>query len=368
METPCPPGDERPECADHPAAPAVAKCVGCNKLLCAFCRYIYGNRSYCRSCLEKSGISTGAPAGVQHEHGYDQQHPPPPPPTTPEQWRRQGQGFGQPPPPGMPAWRSGLAPGPPPGYYPPYPPAVYRPAHEVVFENAPWGVGEAIIIFLIAFVAASIVAFFLALVLKGLYSTTTASIILIFLSSVVLYAFLLAGTFYSVKVRHGSNLSALGLRLHGLGKGVLMGFGVGVPLFFAAIFVAYIVQKIFGPTNTDQVSNSVNRIASGSVSAGLIALLAITLVVLAPICEEIFFRGYLYPALRNRMSKQPAMVLNGLLFAAAHFELIGFLPRFLLGWGLCYIYEKNRTLGGPITGHALYNGLILLLSGILHIF
>ena len=65
------------------------------------------------------------------------------------------------------------------------------------------------------------------------------------------------------------------------------------------------------------------------------------------------------------MSRTPAMVLNGALFAAAHFELIGFLPRFLLGWALCWIYERNRTLTGSITGHALYNGLILLLSGVL---
>jgi membrane protease YdiL (CAAX protease family) len=254
--------------------------------------------------------------------------------------------------------------GPPYYGYPP-PPIPYRPRREVVFEGAPWRVGEAVIIFGIAFVAASVLSLLVYQVLKSAFTATTSAFLLIFFSSVILYAFLLAGTFYSVKVRHGSHLSALGLRIEGLGKGVLWGVGVGLPLFVAAILVSYVVTRLFGPTNTDVVSNSVNKIANGGISPYLILLLAITLVVLAPVCEEIFFRGYLYPALRNRMDKQPAMIVNGLLFAAAHFELIGFLPRFLLGWGLCYIYERNRTLGAPITGHALYNGFILLLSGLL---
>jgi len=62
------------------------------------------------------------------------------------------------------------------------------------------------------------------------------------------------------------------------------------------------------------------------------------------------------------MNMQPAMILNSLIFAAVHFELIGFLPRLVLAYGLCYVYEKNRTIAAPIVGHALYNGLIVLLA------
>jgi uncharacterized protein len=362
METPCPPGSTRPGCAEHPSAPVVARCVSCHRPLCSLCRLVYGNRNYCRSCL-----SAVPQPGAQHYRDYV----PLPPPE------------GEPLPPGAHHVHQALPPGahhvyqtppppPPPGYYPGYHyppiPAPYKPAREIVFPGAPWGVGEAAIIFAIAYVAASAISFLIYQVLKSAFTTTTAAFLLIFLSSVVLYSFLLAGTFYSVKVRHRSTLTALGLKLDGLGKGIGLGFAVGVPLFMAAIFVAYVIQKVVGPTTTDQVSKSVNKIASGGVNAGLIALLVFTLVVLAPVCEEIFFRGYLYPALRNRMSRQPAMVLNGVLFAAAHFELIGFIPRALLGYGLCYIYERNKTLGGPITGHALYNGLVLLLSAVFQVF
>ena len=205
--------------------------------------------------------------------------------------------------------------------------------------------------------------------LKATMSSTTALFLLIFLSSVILYTLLLGGTFFSVKVRHGSSLTALGLRLDGLGAGFATGIGLGIPLFLGAMLLAYVSSLFFrNPTSTDVFSRSVNKISSGGVNAGLIFLLFVTLVVLAPVCEEIFFRGYLYPALRNRLDKQPAMLINGLFFAAAHFEIFGFLPRFFLGYGLCYIYESRRNLSGPIAGHALYNGLILLLEGFLRIF
>jgi CAAX protease family protein len=225
------------------------------------------------------------------------------------------------------------------------------------------------IIFAIAFVAASALSFVLYVLLREVTSATNATFLLIFLSSVLLYALLLGGTFYSVKVRHKSSVTSLGLKMDGMWRGIAWGLGLGLPLFVGAIFLAYVSERVLRDTNApDMVSKSVNRISSGSVSGVLILLLFLTLVVLAPVCEEIFFRGYLYPALRNRMDRQPAMLLNGLLFAAAHFEIIGFLPRFLLGYGLCYIYERQHNLSGPMMGHALYNGLILLLSGIFQLF
>jgi hypothetical protein len=224
------------------------------------------------------------------------------------------------------------------------------------------------IIFAIAFVAASALSFVLYMVLREATSSTNATILLVFLSSVILYALLLGGTFYSVKVRHKSTITALGLKMEGMWKGIAWGVGLGLPLFVGAIALAFASEKLLRDNAPDMVSKSVNEISSGTLSSVLVFLLFLTLVVLAPVCEEIFFRGYLYPALRNRMDRQPAMLLNGLLFAAAHFEIIGFLPRFLLGYGLCYMYERQHNLSGPMMGHAIYNGLILMLSGIFQVF
>ncbi len=303
-------------CAYHPGKQAVARCVSCGLLVCSDCRAIRWNRNYCPSCAgEYSG------------------------------WYAQ--------------------PGSPPPYAPP-PVTRARKVREVVFPGAPWGVGEAMIIFAIAFTVASVASLFLYGFLRTVTSTTNAVFLLLFFSSVLLYTLLLAGTFFSVRVRHGSTATALGLKLEGLGKGLGLGLVIGVPLFLGAMGLAYVSQQLLRDTSSpDMVSRSIDEVSSGGVSAVFVFILFLTLVILAPVCEEIFFRGYLYPALRNRMDRQPAMIINGLLFAAVHFELIGFLPRLLLGYGLCYIYERQHNLSGPITGHALYNGTILLLSGLL---
>jgi len=359
----------RPECANHPGAEAVARCVSCHRFVCGFCRVLRGNRNYCSTCAEQ--LAQYGPQPYRQAYGQPQQ----PVPPAPQQGPWAGGGYGYPPPPTgsyPPHWDQP----PPGGYYgygyPQYqqaPPVYYRKPREIVFPGAPWGVGEAIIIFAISFFGASALSFGVYMALKATMSSTTALFLLIFLSSVILYTLLLGGTFFSVKVRHGSSLTALGLRLDGLGAGFATGIGLGIPLFLGAMLLAYFSSLFFrNPTSTDVFSRSVNKISSGGVNAGLIFLLFVTLVVLAPVCEEIFFRGYLYPALRNRLDKQPAMLINGLLFAAAHFEILGFLPRFFLGYGLCYIYESRRNLSGPIAGHALYNGLILLLEGFLRIF
>jgi len=311
-DNPTPPGPVGPGCSTHPSLPAVARCVACGRYLCTGCRVMVGNRSYCSWCAR-----TPAP------YGY-------PPPAAP--------------------------------------PVPYRRPREIVFPDAPWGIGEALIIFFIALVSTSIISVALFAVLNSIADTTTALFMLIFLSSAIMYGLLLGGTYYSVKVRHGSDHTALGLKLDGLGRGVATGVGLGFPLFIGALILAYFSQYILEPTNTDYLSKSVSEMSGGAVNAGLIILFIFTLVILAPVCEEIFFRGYLYPALRNRMNKQPAMLVNGLMFAAAHFDLFGFLPRFLLGYGLCWIYDKDRTLGGPIAGHALYNGLILLICGVWQLF
>jgi len=348
MERACPPGDTSPGCNEHAGQPVVARCVGCGRLLCALCRVMVWNRNYCRACaVSAPGGSQGASAPQGGQYGapetpgvaapahYPPPYPPPPPP------------------------------------YPVAPPAHYarRPARPAVFPNAPWGVGEAFVIFFASMAIAATVGLVLSQALNISTASLSSRIVYIFISSIVLYSFLLAGTFYSVVVRHKSTLSAIGIKLEGMGKSLTWGVGLGVPLFIGALGLAYISQLITGPTTSNSpISRSMNQVATAGVSTGFVFLLVFTLVVLAPVCEEIFFRGYLYPALRNRMDMQPAMILNGILFAAAHFELVGFLPRMLLGYGLCYMYDRNRNLAASMLGHALYNALLIVLFGVFNLF
>lgn len=85
--------------------------------------------------------------------------------------------------------------------------------------------------------------------------------------------------------------------------------------------------------------------------------------VLAGICEEFFFQGALQPLLTN-WSKNPhiGILLTALIFSALHFQFYGFIPRFLLGIYLGYLFYWSKSLWLPILAHVLHNALSLIID------
>jgi membrane protease YdiL (CAAX protease family) len=87
----------------------------------------------------------------------------------------------------------------------------------------------------------------------------------------------------------------------------------------------------------------------------------VIIIVVAPICEEIFFRGFLYRILRGRMGLWPALVITGALFGAVHLSSGGPLAVALiapLGFLLCLVYERSGSLYPCIALHALNNAIV----------
>ena len=83
------------------------------------------------------------------------------------------------------------------------------------------------------------------------------------------------------------------------------------------------------------------------------------MVLVGPIVEETFFRGFLYNALKKQWGMRWAMVTSGIFFALLHANWVGFLPIALLGITLAYVYELTGTLVASITLHALHNALVM---------
>ena len=85
--------------------------------------------------------------------------------------------------------------------------------------------------------------------------------------------------------------------------------------------------------------------------------------VLAGICEEFFFQGSLQPLLMN-WTKNPhvGILLTALIFSALHFQFYGFIPRFLLGVYLGYLFYWSRSLWLPILAHVLHNALSIMVD------
>jgi tetratricopeptide (TPR) repeat protein len=84
-------------------------------------------------------------------------------------------------------------------------------------------------------------------------------------------------------------------------------------------------------------------------------------VVVAPIAEEIIFRGLIYGALENWLRVVGAILGSAFIFAMVHFQFVHFAPIFLLGVVLGWTRWKTGSLGLPILLHVLNNGLALLI-------
>ena len=124
------------------------------------------------------------------------------------------------------------------------------------------------------------------------------------------------------------------------------------------------------PTTGENLSVGCDDYASEQLCAyprekGVLMLTLIAVAVLAPIAEEIFFRGFLYGGLRRRMGALGAMLTSTLLFTALHFSLDAFIPIFVLGLFLAWLYERTGSLYPGMLLHAANNGLALVLLAIL---
>lgn len=94
------------------------------------------------------------------------------------------------------------------------------------------------------------------------------------------------------------------------------------------------------------------RFTSGSLA------MMVMLCVLAPVLEEMLFRGIVLRAFLQRYPRWPAIALSAMLFGAAHLNLYQFVSASLGGLVLGWLYERTRSLVPCIGLHAVYNGAL----------
>ncbi|MDP1808207.1 MAG: CPBP family intramembrane metalloprotease [Actinomycetota bacterium] len=90
------------------------------------------------------------------------------------------------------------------------------------------------------------------------------------------------------------------------------------------------------------------------------ALAVIFVAVLAPIGEEVFFRGFVYSAFKRQWGAGTAIIASSLVFALFHIEPLLYVPMFLIGAILATLFEYRGSLAPNIALHALNNLLALL--------
>ena len=103
----------------------------------------------------------------------------------------------------------------------------------------------------------------------------------------------------------------------------------------------------------------------GLDSGTLKAIISVALIAgLAPLAEELFFRGMFFGGLRTRLSFLPAALISGAVFGSLHFSTgaSAVPPLILFGFLLAWVYERSGSIWPAVILHAINNSLALALS------
>jgi membrane protease YdiL (CAAX protease family) len=158
------------------------------------------------------------------------------------------------------------------------------------------------------------------------------------LSALYFWGLILGTILLSLRLRGFRLSTVFGMDQLPLQKSILWGLSLlvcALPLIFAA---SYLHSKSIG-----------ERLP--------IILLA---VVIAPVAEELAFRGYLYGVMRRYFGALPALVFTGVLFAIIHLNVPTLFPLFVLSCLFTVSYEVTGSLLVPMTMHALFNTVNLV--------
>lgn len=92
-----------------------------------------------------------------------------------------------------------------------------------------------------------------------------------------------------------------------------------------------------------------------SEDVGLMVVMAISAVIVAPLTEEVIFRGYLYPVVKRFSDRWFAALFTGVIFGVIHFNLLALPTLAVMGVVLVILYEVTGSLWVPIACHAAFN-------------
>jgi sodium transport system permease protein len=110
-------------------------------------------------------------------------------------------------------------------------------------------------------------------------------------------------------------------------------------------------------TETTPVAELMQAAHRGEGAPGPPWALVLVLVLLAPVCEELAFRGFILTGLRQRFHPWTAILLSSLLFAVSYLNVFQFLPTFILGVVLGVVATRSRSVLPGMLFHLGYNAL-----------
>jgi membrane protease YdiL (CAAX protease family) len=140
-------------------------------------------------------------------------------------------------------------------------------------------------------------------------------------------------------------------------RNVLLGLGSYVVAAPIVLAIMLLTIRVFKPT-----PHAIEKIISHSPTYANFILATVAAVVIAPLQEELLFRGILMPWLRRVLGARSGIALSALVFAVLHSDAWPApIPLFVLALFLGYLAHHTNSLIGPITLHATFNAVSMTL-------
>jgi membrane protease YdiL (CAAX protease family) len=149
------------------------------------------------------------------------------------------------------------------------------------------------------------------------------------------------------------------------------GIALALPIVIAAALLSTLLIQSTGATPASPIPPSIDR--------GALLLNVLTAVLIAPIGEELLYRGVIAQAWGRQLGAARSIIFSALLFAFAHtlnvggesvggalaVAVVAFGIRLPLGLALGWLWVRRRSLLATITLHAAYNAVIVLAASAL---
>ena len=156
-----------------------------------------------------------------------------------------------------------------------------------------------------------------------------------------------------------------GFNRNNTGRCLMLGLVTGLGLVLIAMVLALLTSQLihaFGDQAEPQkLVTLIAEESSKKENIRTLIFFVVMAVVVAPIAEEILFRGILYPAIKQVGYPRLAVIGTALFFALFHVNLLTFASLMAVALVLIGLYEFTDNLLAPIIAHAVFNASNLIM-------
>ena len=150
---------------------------------------------------------------------------------------------------------------------------------------------------------------------------------------------------------YDGTIAEIGFTRQSFGRNLLAGVLVGFLIWGIVSIVDIGIKSIWGKGSQNPYIQML-EMADSPISYFVVL---ISIVILGPVSEEVYSRGFAYTIFKKRFGKTIGLIFSSLLFTSLHFDIRQAIQIFFASVGLTLLFERTKSLVPVVTAHAIIN-------------